>query len=615
MSIMNIKTHIIILLLVSKSSIAQTTLIADFETHYQTIDNFGASDAWVTNGIGIYWSEETKTHIAELLFSQTKGIGLSAWRFNIGAGSAVTDTDIIPNWKFWRRAACFQQEEGADFDWKKQAGQQYFLQKAADYGVSDLIAFLNSPPVWATKNGHAQCDSSVGSTNLKDDYEDEFATFMVTVVKHFRAQGIAINYLSPINEPSWAWNNAQQEGCRYNNDDIIRVIEALYDELEDQNLTSKVAIDAPEATEYTAALDNDVYNSFTRSTGGYGGGMNGKGEGTYRNYIKLMLENQNFADKIDHKVALHGYFSDSWNNRLTKLRELVKENVAHYDEDARIWMTEYTILGGETTLRPFVGGGRDLSMTLGLHTAKIIHSDLTRMNANAWHWWTAISKENYKDGLLYTDWNADGDQETLYTSKNLWAMGNYSRFIRPGYQRIDVQNPDDWEGLMASGYRSPIGDKLVFVYINSSSSAIQVNTEIANVPTTITSITPYTTSDSQDLEQGATFTSLNNYEIPANAIVTLVVQLKGLELATPTFENAQNIKIYPVPVCSDQLTVELASAQNAKLRLFNTTGQLVFSAALKKGNTVLRLHELDAGIYFTKITNDAQVTVRKIIKK
>ena len=45
----------------------------------QTIDGFGASDCWSLDPIGRAWSDENKERLAELLFSRTRGIGLSMW--------------------------------------------------------------------------------------------------------------------------------------------------------------------------------------------------------------------------------------------------------------------------------------------------------------------------------------------------------------------------------------------------------------------------------------------------------------------------------------------------------------------------------------------------------
>ena len=61
----------------------------------QTILHFGASDAWSMQFIGLWENEAEQTKIADWLFStrcdeqgKPLGIGLSVWRFNLGAGSA-----------------------------------------------------------------------------------------------------------------------------------------------------------------------------------------------------------------------------------------------------------------------------------------------------------------------------------------------------------------------------------------------------------------------------------------------------------------------------------------------------------------------------------------------
>ena len=60
----------------------------------QHIQHFGASDAWSMQFIGL-WPEQQQRQVADWLFSsendeqgKPKGIGLSIWRFNLGAGSA-----------------------------------------------------------------------------------------------------------------------------------------------------------------------------------------------------------------------------------------------------------------------------------------------------------------------------------------------------------------------------------------------------------------------------------------------------------------------------------------------------------------------------------------------
>src|SRR5690606_1413546 len=88
----------------------------------QVIHNFGASDAWSCQFVGRNWPLEKRDQIADLLFSREfdqdgnpKGIGLTLWRFNIGAGSAGQGaaSDIGDE---WRRAESFLASDGT-YDW------------------------------------------------------------------------------------------------------------------------------------------------------------------------------------------------------------------------------------------------------------------------------------------------------------------------------------------------------------------------------------------------------------------------------------------------------------------------------------------------------------------
>ena len=84
----------ILSLCISESVLAQTStyrIMADKPE--QPIMHFGASDAWSMKYVGL-WPKQQQEQIADWLFStendtngQPRGIGLSVWRFNLGAGS------------------------------------------------------------------------------------------------------------------------------------------------------------------------------------------------------------------------------------------------------------------------------------------------------------------------------------------------------------------------------------------------------------------------------------------------------------------------------------------------------------------------------------------------
>lgn len=135
----------------------------------QTIDNFGASDAWSMRFIG-EWDEKEQRQVADWLFScendetgKPKGIGLSIWRFNIGAGSVEQGDSSQIN--FGTRTECFLQADDT-YNWDKQRGQRNFLRLARERGVNQFLGFLNSPPVYFTQNGLATNTGRGGTYNL-----------------------------------------------------------------------------------------------------------------------------------------------------------------------------------------------------------------------------------------------------------------------------------------------------------------------------------------------------------------------------------------------------------------------------------------------------------------
>jgi len=109
----------------------------DCATQHQNIDNFGASDCWRMQKIGA-WSDESKNRIADLLFSTTKGIGLSCWRFNLGGGLDYEHMGADS----WRTVETFEVGEG-EYDWSRQAEERWFLGAAKARGVDQFIAFYN----------------------------------------------------------------------------------------------------------------------------------------------------------------------------------------------------------------------------------------------------------------------------------------------------------------------------------------------------------------------------------------------------------------------------------------------------------------------------------------
>lgn len=487
----------------------------DLDQEVQTMANFGASGCWFSENIGKYWPTVKKDKIAQLLFSQQmdkmgqpQGIGLSAWRFNIGAGTLEQgDSSGIKD--FRRRADCFLSPDGS-YDWTKQQGQQFFLQKAKDYGVNTLIAFANSPPVQFTKNGLGYKTEKDYITNLKEEAYSSYAHFLTNVAKHFKDKGLPFDYISPVNEPQWDWfkkyKEADQEGSPWTNAEIYKITKALNAELDQAHLSSKILISE-------AATLNYLYG--------------GKGNATHQiqtffnSKSPLQLNELAHVPKI---IAGHSYFTESNDSVLYTTRKNLSDTMEKYQ--VNFWQSEYSMLGdgfkeGFTTART--------AMDCALFLSKVIHTDLTVANASAWQFWNAYEPGNPLQNTRYylialqggTDFK-DGD---FQATKNLWALGHYSRFIRPGMKRITAQAATPGKDkLLVTAFKNE-NKQIVVVITNTSTNDIKFDLDLA--PTTKKyHLRVYQTSaeEGMDMKFLANQKTYKNSLIKARSIQTLLLE-------------------------------------------------------------------------------------------
>lgn len=170
-------------------------------------------------------------------------------------------------------------------------------------------------------------------------------------------------------------------------------------------------------------------------------------------------------------------------------------------------------------------------MDCALFLAKIIHNDLAVANATAWHLWNAYEPGSadfdtryYLIALKPDSGFVNGD----YTvTKNLWALGHYSLFIRPGMQRLNVKRNDHLNDIeaaqktMISTYKGDNG-KMVIVAINYAREQQPLSIDLKNVPIRI--MRGYvTTALNQDNMKVSEIKNVKSAMLPARSITTIVV--------------------------------------------------------------------------------------------
>jgi glucuronoarabinoxylan endo-1,4-beta-xylanase len=169
-----------------------------------------------------------------------------------------------------------------------------------------------------------------------------------------------------------------------------------------------------------------------------------------------------------------------------------------------VWMTEYYL--SPAGAQPAIGDA--------LQAAKEIHDSLTVANYNAYVWWW-VADWNSGSGVTNT-----GLVDTTFTPTYFgWAMAQYTRFIRPGYVRVDAAYSTP--GVYVSAYKG--NGHFVIVAINMGTSAVSQPFEIQNQ--TLSSLVPYQTTGSATMAQQAEISVIGNQftdDLPAQSVTTFV---------------------------------------------------------------------------------------------
>ncbi len=493
----------------------------------QVIHSFGASDCWGIKFIGKNWPLNKRNEIADLFFSKDvdangnpKGIGLSLWRINIGAGSFEQGTASNISSE-WRREECFQNAAGT-YDWTKQAGNRWFAQAAKTRGVENLLLFSIAAPVHMSKNGLATGNpaaAELGKLNLQSDKYDDYAEFMAEVAKNFTQSGMPINYISPVNETNWNWiqganGQASQEGTSATNAEVFQLATELNNKIVAKGLTTKIALCESGSHGYTngsvsgVANRSDFINYFwNTSSSGYVGNL----------------------PTVEKIISSHSYGAQPNVTSLINNRTNLTNRLSSVNNSIKYWQSEYCVLGTEDGI---TGPGRDLGINAALYIARVIHTDLAVGNATSWQWWLGMSPSDYKDGLVYIadpagtmgELPATKNDGVIYKSKMLWALGNYSRFVRPGMIRVDASLsgiPDATTAatsVMISAYKNPTTKELVVVVVNMGP---EDKIKLSGINFSSANLKTYTTDANKEM-QFSTSTATNNITIGARSIVTFV---------------------------------------------------------------------------------------------
>jgi glucuronoarabinoxylan endo-1,4-beta-xylanase len=186
---------------------------------------------------------------------------------------------------------------------------------------------------------------------------------------------------------------------------------------------------------------------------------------------------------------------------------------AHAQASKPIWETEVSGIQG-TGNCPAVCYGPNATIDNGILVAQWIFDAIAIGSASAWHYWWILPSNNDNQGLFLQNGSI---------TKRFFTLGNYARFVRPGFVRVDVAGPIP-SGVQLVAFRSPQDQSLAIVAINTNASPTMLPLFVAG-PSWPSTITPWVTSASDDLAMKTSVTaSLGHATITldGSSVTTLV---------------------------------------------------------------------------------------------
>lgn len=346
------------------------------------------------------------------------------------------------------------------WNWSGDEDQILFMQEAKKRGCNKFISTAWSPPAWMKTTN----DVANGGYLREDKYQ-AYADYLSNYVREYKSRfGIEIYGISPQNEPDLS---IYYSSCIWIPDQYRDFIKGYLKPTFDRDqVTAKVIM--PETTCFGAMMSK---------------------------FAGPALNDTEACSRIDI-VAGHGYGG------------VIEPIKIATSRGKKVWMTEIS----KTDI-----GGNDPSIDNGIEWAKTVYEYLVRAQVNAFiYFWGAAKYYDMQTTLL----GLKLEDHTVVINKRLFTIGNFSRFIRPGYIRIRATEIPCHD-VYISAFKEETTGKFVVVAINDNLVEKNVTFTLHGFITSF--VTPWRTSKIENLSK------LENIPVMKRAIL---VKLRAKSVTT-----------------------------------------------------------------------------------
>ncbi|KAK3298075.1 glycoside hydrolase superfamily [Chaetomium fimeti] len=441
-----------------------TGITVDLGKTYQTMDGFGTSEAFQRAVTMKRLSETEQRKFLDLMFSMDKGAGLSILRNGIGSSPDMSDDHMVsiqPRNPGGPNAEPKYVWDGSD------NGQLWVSTEAAHtYGVKTFYANAWSAPGYMKTNGNDANGGSLcgvsGASCSSGDWKQAFANYLMQYVKYYAAANISITHLGFLNEPDYTTSYASMRSSGSQAADFIKVLRPTLD----NNDLGSVIINCCDTMGWTT--------------------------------MNSMLSQMGSTQSMLGTVTGHSYTSSATSQLSTKLKT---------------WMTEAADNNGAWTSAWYSNGGAGEGMTWANH----IYSAITGANVSAYLYWIGgQDRSSNTNSKMIRVVNKQVDP-----SKRLWAMANWSRFVRPGAVRVGASG----SGVRTTAFRNV--DGMVSVQVINSGGERAVTITVGGGDFVATNATAWVTDNTRDCNPIAATvdaTGKVSGNVPSRSMVTFVLR-------------------------------------------------------------------------------------------
>lgn len=343
------------------------------------------------------------------------------------------------------------------WDYDTDAHQRWFADEAVSrYPDVTFAGSVWSPPAWMKDNA-----SEVRGGKLLPQHYDDFAAYLLNWAKRYKqVYGYDLRWLSVQNEPEAV---VEYASALYNGAELGSVVSAVYDAFGTDGLD--VNIGAPE------------------------GGHLGSSQ-------KLLQQmDPAHVEKLDF-IGAHFYDWEQYDAYNYDLRSYGKP----------LFMMEYSM-----------PAPNDTGMEGGLEVADQINAALEQGYSSYLYWLFVTKPAQPTSRVMRESFVNLFDDGSYQINKRLYAMGQFSRFIRPGDYKVQAASGNGYVSVTAA--KNTVTGKATMVAANRSAEPVTVTIN----GLTGSAVSVYRTSETEELAFVETYTTNGTsftYTLPAKSVTT-----------------------------------------------------------------------------------------------